>query len=258
MTVLATSKTGANRAPQPLLEVHDLHVRYGAVHALQGVSIHVPQSKCIAVVGVNGAGKSTLAKAIAGTLRPAAGEIRFKGVPLGDSPAYKRVRLGIALSPERRRLFTEFTVDQNLTVGTPPGRSGQRDLVRELFPILAKRADQRAGTLSGGEQQMLAIARAMMSEPILLVLDEPSLGLSPIMRRTVFSALSAIRSPSCTVMIMEQNMTETVAIADHVYVMRAGRVEWEGMPSGSLAVWSRMVHSVGSGSAAENMTKGNE
>jgi branched-chain amino acid transport system ATP-binding protein len=247
-----------NDARQPLLEVHDLHVRYGAVHALQGVSIGVPQSKCIAVVGVNGAGKSTLARAIAGTLRPTAGEIRFKGVPLGDLPAYKRVRMGIALSPERRRLFGEFTVDQNLTVGTPANRTGRRDLVHELFPILATRSGQRAGTLSGGEQQMLAIARAMMSEPVLLVLDEPSLGLSPIMRRTVFSALGAIRSPSCTVMIMEQNMTDTVAIADHVYLMRAGRVEWEGMPSGSLAVWSRIVHSVGSGCSVENMSKGNE
>jgi branched-chain amino acid transport system ATP-binding protein len=216
---------------EALLEVTDVHVRYGAVRAVQGVTINVPSRTCVAVVGVNGAGKSTLAKTIAGLIRPVAGEIRYRGVPLGASRAYKRVRMGIALCPERRRLFTEFTVDENLIIGAPRGKRGQRDLIYQLFPVLAERSKQQAGTLSGGEQQMLAIGRALMSEPVLFILDEPSLGLSPIMRRTVFTALRAIRAPGCTVVIMEQNTTDTLRIADYAYVMRAGRIVWHGKPS---------------------------
>ncbi len=236
---------------EALLEVRDVHVRYGAVHALQGVSISVPPRTCVAIVGVNGAGKSTLAKTIAGLMRPVGGEIRYRGVDLAHTPAYRRVRMGISLSPERRRLFMEFTVDQNLTVGTPRGKRGQRDLVYGLFPVLAQRTRQQAGTLSGGEQQMLAIGRALMSEPDLFILDEPSLGLSPIMRRTVFSALGAIRAPGCTVVIMEQNMTGILRIADYAYVMRAGRIAWEGKPTGSPGAGERAAHDLHSALSAD-------
>jgi branched-chain amino acid transport system ATP-binding protein len=138
------------------------------------------------------------------------------------------VRLGIALCPERRRLFPEFTVDENLTIGTPRGKRGLRQLVFELFPILSKRGTQLAGTLSGGEQQMLAIGRGLMSEPKLFILDEPSLGLAPLMRQAVFSALSAIRESGCTVLIMEQNTADSLPIAEYIYVLRAGVVAWEG------------------------------
>ena len=227
---------------EALLQVEDVHVRYGAVRALQGVTISVSRCTCVAIVGVNGAGKSTLAKAIAGLIPPVRGEIRYRGTDLAGMPAYGRVRIGISLSPERRRLFTEFTVDQNLTVGTPRGKRGQRDLVYGLFPVLAQRSRQQAGTLSGGEQQMLAIGRALMSEPDLFILDEPSLGLSPIMRRAVFSALGAIRAPSCTVVIMEQNTTDTLRIADYAYVMRAGRIAWEGKPAGSSGAEEGAAH----------------
>jgi branched-chain amino acid transport system ATP-binding protein len=236
---------------ETLLEVKDVHVRYGAVRALQGVTICVPCQTCVAIVGVNGAGKSTLAKAIAGLIHPVGGEIWYRGIELAGTPAHRRVRMGISLSPERRRLFTEFTVDQNLVVGTPRGKTGQRELVYALFPVLAERSRQQAGTLSGGEQQMLAIGRALMSEPELFILDEPSLGLSPIMRRAVFSALGAIKAPGCTVVIMEQNTTDTLRIADYAYVMRAGRIAWEGKPSGTLGAGDRAEHDLRSALSAD-------
>ncbi len=229
-------------APEgPILELVDAHVGYGAIRAVQGVSLSVPLGRCVAVIGANGAGKSTLAKAIAGLVPLARGEVRYQGRPLGRTPAFRRARAGLVLCPERRRLFPDFTVAENLAIGTPRGAEGPQALVYQLFPILEARARQRAGTLSGGEQQMLAIGRALMSQPKLFVLDEPTLGLAPLIRRSVFATLQSIKARACTVLIMEQNATETLRIADYAYVLSAGRVVWQGRPSTDMSGASKSV-----------------
>jgi len=224
----------------PLLEVRDAHVAYGTgVMALQGVSLHVKAGEAVSLVGANGAGKTTLLKTVAGLLAPARGEIWFDGRRIDDVEAPDRVELGIALVPEGRRLFSRLTVAENLRLGAfrdrdPSRRQEMLARVFQLFPVLEQRIAQRAGTLSGGEGQMLSIARALMSRPRFLMLDEPSLGIMP---RTVDAILDVLqtlhRQEGLTVLLVEQNVPAALAAAERGYVLQTGRIVAEG-PSPAL------------------------
>ena len=221
--------------PASLLEVRDLHVAYGAgVRALQGVSVDVRPGEVVALIGANGAGKTTLLKAIAGLVTPQAGDVTFAGESLRAVDASDRVSLGVALVPEGRRLFSRLSVAENLTLGSY--RNGDADHRREmlerihtLFPVLHERARQRAGTLSGGEAQMLAIARALMSRPRFLMLDEPSLGIMPRLVDTVMDSLRRLHeTEGLTMFLVEQNVPAALDLADRGYVLQTGRVVLEG------------------------------
>ena len=221
--------------PDSLLEVRDLHVAYGAgVRALQGVSLHVRPGEVVALIGSNGAGKTTLLKAIAGLVTPQAGEVTLGGRPIGAVDAAERVKLGVALVPEGRRLFSRLSVAENLTLGSysngDPGH--RRDMlarIHALFPVLRERARQRAGTLSGGEAQMLAIARALMSRPRFLMLDEPSLGIMPRMVDQVMDSLRRLHeTEGLTMFLVEQNVPAALDLADRGYVLQTGRVVLAG------------------------------
>jgi branched-chain amino acid transport system ATP-binding protein len=223
-----------------LLDVRDLHVAYGAgVRALQGVSLAVRPGEAVALIGANGAGKTTLLKTIAGLVAPASGEIRFDGRPIAAVEAADRVRLGLALVPEGRRLFSRLTVAENLTLGTftngdPGHRRQMLDRMYTLFPLLRERTRQRAGTLSGGEQQMLAIARALMSRPRFLMLDEPSLGIMPRLVDAILEVLAGLhRREGLTLFLVEQNVPAALELAERGYVLQTGRVVLEG-PSAAL------------------------
>jgi branched-chain amino acid transport system ATP-binding protein len=223
-----------------LLDVRDLHVAYGAgVRALQGVSLAVRAGEAVALIGANGAGKTTLLKTIAGLVAPASGEIRFDGRPIAAVEAADRVRLGLALVPEGRRLFSRLTVAENLTLGTftngdPGHRRQMLDRMYTLFPLLRERTRQRAGTLSGGEQQMLAIARALMSRPRFLMLDEPSLGIMPRLVDAILEVLAGLhRREGLTLFLVEQNVPAALELAERGYVLQTGRVVLEG-PSAAL------------------------
>ena len=222
-------------AASPLLDVRDLHVAYGAgVRALQGVSVRVRAGEVVALIGANGAGKTTLLKAIAGLVAPQAGAIAFDGAPLSAVDASDRVKLGVALVPEGRRLFSRLSVAENLTLGSygngdPVHRRAMLDRVHTLFPVLRERARQRAGTLSGGEAQMLAIARALMSRPRFLMLDEPSLGIMPRLVDQVMDALRRLHeTEGLTMFLVEQNVPAALDLADRGYVLQTGRVVLEG------------------------------
>ena len=210
----------------PLLVVEDIHVRYGNITAVRGVSFSVGEGELVGVVGANGAGKTTTVAAITGLVRPATGSIRFDGVELVGRPAEQIARDGISLVPEGRRIFASLTVEENLRIGATArkGSEVQDALDRELerFPVLARYAHTTAGNLSGGEQQQLAIARALMAAPRLLVLDEPSLGLAPQMVELVFDTLEGLRSEGRTILLVEQNARQTVDIADRCLVFRQG------------------------------------
>ncbi|HEU5190349.1 MAG TPA: ABC transporter ATP-binding protein [Methylomirabilota bacterium] len=226
----ATSPTAT-----PLLEVRDLRVAYATgVLALQGVSLRIGAGEMVALVGANGAGKSTLLKAIAGLVSPQAGEIWFAGKRADAVEAPDRVRLGIALVPEGRRLFARLTVAENLTLGSatnadPVHRREMLARVFELFPRLGERARQRAGTLSGGEGQMLAIGRALMSRPRFLMLDEPSLGIMPRLVETIMDVLRRLHArEGLTMLLVEQNVPSALGLADRGYVLQTGRVVMEG------------------------------
>jgi branched-chain amino acid transport system ATP-binding protein len=219
----------------PLLDVRDLRVAYATgVLALQGVSLRIGAGEMVALVGANGAGKSTLLKAIAGLVGPQAGEIWFDGTRADVVEAPDRVRLGIALVPEGRRLFARLTVAENLTLGSatnadPAHRREMLERVFELFPRLSERARQRAGTLSGGEGQMLAIARALMSRPRFLMLDEPSLGIMPRLVETIMDVLRRLHArEGLTMLLVEQNVPSALGLADRGYVLQTGRVVMEG------------------------------
>jgi branched-chain amino acid transport system ATP-binding protein len=221
--------------PASLLEVRDVHVAYGAgVRALQGVSLRVQAGEVVALIGANGAGKTTLLKAIAGLVEPQAGEVTFDGQAIGAVDAADRVKLGVALVPEGRRLFSRLSVAENLTLGSfsnsdPGHRREMLDRIHTLFPVLRERAQQRAGTLSGGEAQMLAIARALMSRPRFLMLDEPSLGIMPRMVDTIMDALGRLhRAEGLTMFLVEQNVPAALALATRGYVLQTGRVVLEG------------------------------
>ena len=216
-----------------LLEIHDLSVRYGPVAAVRGVDLHVEAGEIVALLGANGAGKSSLLGAVAGLHPPAAGRISFDGAQIGGLPAERIVRLGIALAPEGRRVFPRLSVADNLRLGAASRRdrdgiAADRARVLELFPVLQERLWQAAGTLSGGQQQMLAIGRALMSRPRLLLLDEPSLGLAPIIVAQIFELIGQLRRDGVTVLLVEQNAHRALALADRAYVLATGRIETSG------------------------------
>ncbi|HXX81029.1 MAG TPA: ABC transporter ATP-binding protein [Thermodesulfovibrionales bacterium] len=216
-----------------MLEIRTLDVFYGDVQVIWDVSFNVKKGEVVALIGANGAGKSTTLKTISGILRPRNGEILFDGVAIHKVEAYRLVEMGIALCPEARRLFVEMTVEENLDMGSLRGegkkkREQTKEMVYELFPRLKERRRQIAGTLSGGEQQMAAVGRGLMSLPKLLMFDEPSLGLAPILVREIFNVIKKIREEGTTVLIVEQNVKQTLAIADRAYVLESGKMVLEG------------------------------
>ena len=219
--------------PDPLLEVRALDAFYGDFQALFGVSMGVAVGQVVAVIGANGAGKSTLLRSIAG-LMPARGDaIVFAGKPIGDLPAHEVVARGIALVPEGRRLFPSLTVEENLLIGGQLRRPGPWSLQRvyELFPVLAERRGLSSTSLSGGQQQMAAIGRALMSNPKLLLCDEISLGLAPIVIRDIYARLPAIAAEGLSLIIVEQDIVQALAAASHVYCLQEGRVALQGAAS---------------------------
>jgi branched-chain amino acid transport system ATP-binding protein len=216
--------------PEPLLEVDALDAFYGDFQALFGVSLSVAPGEVVAVIGANGAGKSTLLKCIAGAIASRRNAIRFAGQPIGDLPAHAVVARGIALVPEGRRLFPSLSVEENLLIGGQLGRPGPWSLARiyELFSVLAERRHLPSTSLSGGQQQMVAIGRALMSNPKLLLCDEISLGLAPIVIREVYARLPAIVAEGCSLVIVEQDIVQALKAANNVYCLQEGRVALTG------------------------------
>jgi branched-chain amino acid transport system ATP-binding protein len=213
----------------PMLEIRNLDVHYGAIHALKGVSLSVEAGQIVTLIGGNGAGKTTTLRAISGLLRPTSGEILFEGQPIHGRPPHELVRLGLAHSPEGRGVFANLTVDENLDLGAytrsdKAGIAADRDRALRLFPRLRERLQQAAGTLSGGEQQMLAMARALLARPRLLLLDEPSLGLAPQVVRTIFDIIREINAAGTTILLVEQNAHMALRVAHHGYVLEVGRI----------------------------------
>jgi branched-chain amino acid transport system ATP-binding protein len=226
---MAMSAPATARDDAPLLAIDDLHVAYGKTTALHGVSLLVARGETVALIGANGAGKSTTLRAISGLLAPSRGQIRFKGQSIGGSRPDQVVRLGIAQSPEERHVWPAMSVAENLSLGAYLCRDRaeierRMDTVFERFPRLRERRQQLAGTLSGGEQQMLAIGRALMSRPELLLLDEPSLGLSPRMTAEVFGVIRDLNSTGVTVLLVEQNVHNALSAASRAYVFETGRI----------------------------------
>jgi branched-chain amino acid transport system ATP-binding protein len=215
------------------LTVEAIDAGYGDFQALFGVSLEVPQSATVAIIGANGAGKSTLLRAVMGQVAITRGTIRFRGDDLSSTPTHERVARGLALVPEGRRLFPSLTVSENLRIGGHRARPGPWSIetVVELFPLLARLLSRPADVLSGGEQQAVAIGRALMSNPDLLLLDEVSLGLAPIVVRDLYAAIPGIKAAGTTVVIVEQDVTLALEIADHAYCMLEGRVTLSGPPA---------------------------
>ncbi|MEW6600762.1 MAG: ABC transporter ATP-binding protein [Nitrospirota bacterium] len=216
-----------------MLEIKNIDVFYGDVQVVWDVAFEVKKGEIVALIGANGAGKSTTLKTISGLIRPKKGEVTFEGNPIHKAEAYNLIEMGLALCPEARRLFVEMTVEENLDMGSLKGearkqRQKTKETVFELFPRLSERRRQLAGTLSGGEQQMVAIGRGLMSLPKLLMLDEPSLGLAPILVREIFDVIKKIRQEGTTVLIVEQNTKQTLSIADRAYVLETGRITLQG------------------------------
>ena len=216
----------------PLLKVDDINVYYGAIHAIKGISFEVYPDEIVTLIGANGAGKSTTLNTIAGLLRPRTGSVTFDGVNLASIPSSKVVSHGMALCPEGRRIFQQMTVRENLEMGgyTRPASEipGSMEEMFTRFPRLKEREKQIAGTLSGGEQQMLAMARALMSKPKLLMLDEPSMGLAPILVEQIFDIVKELHQSGVTVLLVEQNAQMALSIADRAYVLETGRISMEG------------------------------
>jgi len=216
-----------------VLKVEDLEVYYGGVHALKGISFEVPKGKIVSLIGINGAGKSTTLRAICGLASPKAGSILFEGKDITGMEPNKIVSEGIALVPEGRRVFVELSVKENLQMGAwlrkdSNGVDTDFERVFELFPVLKARSSQKAGTLSGGEQQMLAVGRAMMSNPRLLLMDEPSLGLAPLLVSQLFRTFEQVHESGMTILLIEQNARASLKIADYGYVLEVGRIVLEG------------------------------
>ncbi len=223
-----------------LLEIRNLHVKYGNIEVLHGLNIDVREGEMISILGANGAGKSTTLLTISGLLRPSNGEILLDGTPLHTLKAHDIVKAGIAHIPEGRRMFGTLTVRENLRLGAFTSNDQQRirrseAWIYDLFPILKARSGQLAGTLSGGEQQMLAIGRGLMSHPKILLLDEPSLGLAPILVKTIFQTLKQINSAGVTVVLVEQNARMALKIAHRGYVLEVGRIVLHDQASALLA-----------------------
>jgi branched-chain amino acid transport system ATP-binding protein len=223
---------------QPILEVKDLHVRYGKVEAVHGVTLKVGAGEIVSVIGPNGAGKSTTLNAIMGTIGSAgssSGTVLFMGEDIAGIPVEERVMRGMSLVPETRELFATMTVEDNLQLGAyPRKRAGEKDYmdqlatVYQLFPRLQERAKQEAGTLSGGERQMLAVGRALMARPKLLMLDEPSLGLAPLIVKEIFRIISDLRKTGVATLLIEQNARAALQVSDHGYVLETGDVSMQG------------------------------
>jgi len=216
-----------------MLEVNRINVYYGDLQVLWDISLKVDEGEIVALCGSNGAGKSTLLKTISGLLSPRSGSIRFFGERIDGHQPYEIVRKGISLVPEGRRIFPYMTVVDNLKLGAHTqkderGKEESLKLVYEIFPVLKERKNQLAGTLSGGEQQMLAIGRALMSHPKLLLLDEPSIGLAPIIRERIFEVIREVRKRGITILLAEQNVYQTLKLADRAYVLENGRVVLTG------------------------------
>jgi branched-chain amino acid transport system ATP-binding protein len=215
-----------------MLEIVDLHVAYGHVRALHGVSLEVRSGEAVAVIGSNGAGKSTMLRTISGLMRPRSGTITYDGIDITHARTDRIVSLGISHCPEGRRIFGRLSVRENLVLGgvRRPAGDVNTDIRRvgDLFPRLAERLEQPGGTLSGGEQQMLAVARALMARPRLLILDEPSLGLAPMLVEHIFEVIERLKSEGLTILLVEQNVHHALDLADRVYIMESGRIGLEG------------------------------
>jgi branched-chain amino acid transport system ATP-binding protein len=215
-----------------LLEVEDIHTSYGSIEALKGISLTVEEGEVVTLIGSNGAGKSTTLRSISGLTPPRTGSIKFRGEEISTLPAQEIVRLGISQSPEGRHCFQRMTVRENLELGAYLRRdanvSSDMERVLDLFPRLREREKQKAGTMSGGEQQMLAMGRALMADPQLLLLDEPSMGLAPKLIQQIFSIIADIREQGTTILLVEQNAAQALKIADRAYILETGEVVREG------------------------------
>ena len=228
-----------NMQAAPLLKVSDIHVYYGAIHAIKGISLEVNDGEIVTLIGANGAGKSTTLNTIAGLLKPRQGTIALNGVPIQGVGASRMVSKGLALCPEGRRIFQQMTVKENLEMGAysrPAAEiAGSLEEMFQRFPRLKEREKQVAGTLSGGEQQMLAMARALMSRPRLLMLDEPSMGLAPILVEQIFDIIKELHAAGVTILLVEQNAQMALSIADRAYVLGTGKITISGSAASVLA-----------------------
>lgn len=225
---------GATRGSgEVMLAIESLQVYYGAIAALKGLTLQVRQGEIVTLIGSNGAGKSTTLRTISGLIRPKAGSVTFLGKNLASMPGHHIVAAGICHSPEGRRIFPRMTVEENLDLGAflrndKEGIESDKERVLDLFPRLKERITQKAGTMSGGEQQMLAVGRALMGKPKLLLLDEPSMGLAPVLVDLIFDTIQTIRTQGTTVLLVEQNALAALGIADYAYVLESGKLKLEG------------------------------
>ncbi|HAX97616.1 MAG TPA: ABC transporter ATP-binding protein [Candidatus Atribacteria bacterium] len=220
-------------AEQPLLMIDNLHVYYGGIHALKGISLEVYKNKIVSLIGANGAGKSTTLRTISGLVRSRTGNIKLKDNLIGDLPAHRIVEMGIAMVPEGRKIFPNLTVMENLILGCYIRKDmvqikKDMDWIFSIFPRLKERTWQKGGTLSGGEQQMLAVGRALMSRPQLLMMDEPSLGLAPLLVKEIFQIIKKINQEGTTILLIEQNARAALEISDFAYVMETGKINTSG------------------------------
>ena len=215
-----------------ILEVRDLVVDYGIIRALKGISFDIPKGKVVIVLGANGAGKTTMMRTISGVVKSASGSIKYDGKEIRNKPAYAIAKMGLSQSPEGRLILSGLTTEDNLRIGGYTLKSSQvnknMERVFEMFPILKERRSQQATTLSGGEQQMLAIGRALMMDPKLLLLDEPSLGLAPLIVKDIFQSVKQIAETGVTVLMVEQNARQSLQIADYAYVLELGKIKSQG------------------------------
>ena len=214
-----------------MLKIEDMHVYYGAIHAIKGVSFVVGEGEFVALIGANGAGKSTILKTVSGLMHPRSGSITFCGQDISHTEAYKLLRTGLAHVPEGRRIFLQMTVQENLEMGAYVNKEVSQadlDMVFDYFPRLKERRKQIAGTLSGGEQQMLAMSRALMSHPKLMMLDEPSMGLAPILVDQIFEIISQLHKAGTTILLVEQNARKALQVADRAYVLETGQITLSG------------------------------
>ena len=219
-------------APEEMLATHGLTASYGDFQALFGIDVHVARGETVAIIGANGAGKSTFLRSVVGQLASARAQVTFEGEPIGHLPAHEIVRRGVALVPEGRLLFPSLSVEENLRLGAYGKRTGpwRIERVHELFPVLRERRATPGTALSGGEQQMCAIGRALMSNPTLLLCDELSLGLAPVIIRQIYAVLPVIVSEGTTIVVVEQDINQALAVADRVYCFQEGRVSLQGKP----------------------------
>jgi branched-chain amino acid transport system ATP-binding protein len=226
-------QTVRGKGKEVILQIDDLSVSYGNIAAVQNLSMTVYAGEIVTLIGSNGAGKSTTLRTISGLLRPKSGDVVYEGKKINGIPGHDVVKLGISQSPEGRKIFQRMTVSENLDLGAYTRKdtakiAEDRENVLELFPRLRERINQKAGTMSGGEQQMLAVARALLGDPRLLLLDEPSMGLAPVLVDVIFETIEKIRSQGVTVLLVEQNALAALEIADYAYVLESGRLNMEG------------------------------